>query len=396
MYTHCIFCSAGLGRNESLPRFPVGRTLAFDGGKGRLWAVCPRCARWNLAPLEERREVLEDAERRFRDCPLRAQRENIGLARLADGTRLVRVGGAGPGELAAWRYGRHLLRRRRGYLVAAGTVAATGAVAAAATTAALVAAVASLPMVLWEGEGVVTAAEAAYTAVSRGARRLWHLGTDGRPLLPLSPGEAAAAEGRRWLRKRDFRGAYLRWDDNAGAATVQVPVADGRFLSLEGPRARAALGRSLAIMNARGASPRQLEGAVRQLSDAGSAERWLERAARDGLTLELPARATAYWQRRSHHEGRGMSTIDWVRSQSLRVVGDRGVQGDDASLQVRAAALEMALHEETERRAMEGELAALEEMWRQAEEIASIADRLPDAGPGDVPAGVARKPRPGG
>ena len=41
-------------------------------------------------------------------------------------------------------------------------------------------------------------------------------------------------------------------------------------------------------------------------------------------------------------------------------------------------ALEMALHEETERRAMEGELAALTEMWRQAEEIAAIADRLPD------------------
>jgi hypothetical protein len=41
-------------------------------------------------------------------------------------------------------------------------------------------------------------------------------------------------------------------------------------------------------------------------------------------------------------------------------------------------ALEMALHEETERRAMEGELAVLEAMWREAEEIAAIADRLPD------------------
>jgi hypothetical protein len=42
-----------------------------------------------------------------------------------------------------------------------------------------------------------------------------------------------------------------------------------------------------------------------------------------------------------------------------------------------ALALEMALHEETERRALEGELAMLEAMWRQAEEIAAIADRLP-------------------
>jgi hypothetical protein len=378
MYANCIFCSAGLGANEALPRFPVGRTLAFDAEKGRLWAVCPRCARWNLAPLEERWETLEDAERRFRDCRLRAQRENIGLARLADGTRLVRVGKAGQGELAAWRYGRHFVRRRRGYLVAAGTVAVTGTAAAVATTAAVFAVAASLPFVLWAGEGVVTAAEAAFSAVGHGANRLWHLGTDRRVLLRLSREEAAAADGRRWLRKRDFRGAYLRWDEDAGTATVQVPAAGGRFLSLEGPRARTALGRSLAIMNVRGASPRQLEGAVRQLSEAGSAERWLERAARDGLTLELPSQPDAYWQRRSRHEGRGISTIEWVHSQSLRVLGDRSVFGTNAYLQMRAAALEMALHEETERRAMEGELAALEEMWRQAEEIAAIADRLPD------------------
>ncbi len=39
-------------------------------------------------------------------------------------------------------------------------------------------------------------------------------------------------------------------------------------------------------------------------------------------------------------------------------------------------ALEMAAHEESERRALEGELALLEEAWREAEEIASIADRL--------------------
>ena len=41
-------------------------------------------------------------------------------------------------------------------------------------------------------------------------------------------------------------------------------------------------------------------------------------------------------------------------------------------------ALEMAVHDELERDAMQGELSALEEAWRQAEEIAGIADRLPD------------------
>ena len=39
-------------------------------------------------------------------------------------------------------------------------------------------------------------------------------------------------------------------------------------------------------------------------------------------------------------------------------------------------ALEMASHEESERRALEGELHLLESAWREAEEIASIADGL--------------------
>ncbi|MFC1660780.1 hypothetical protein ACFL3S_04825, partial [Gemmatimonadota bacterium] len=39
-------------------------------------------------------------------------------------------------------------------------------------------------------------------------------------------------------------------------------------------------------------------------------------------------------------------------------------------------ALEMALHEEQERRALEGELKALEAAWKAAEEIAEISDNL--------------------
>jgi hypothetical protein len=38
--------------------------------------------------------------------------------------------------------------------------------------------------------------------------------------------------------------------------------------------------------------------------------------------------------------------------------------------------VEMAVNEENERHALEGELALLEEAWKDAEEIASIADRL--------------------
>ncbi|MYE17206.1 MAG: hypothetical protein F4Y07_12070 [Gemmatimonadetes bacterium] len=39
-------------------------------------------------------------------------------------------------------------------------------------------------------------------------------------------------------------------------------------------------------------------------------------------------------------------------------------------------ALELALHEEQERRALEGELWILEKAWKEAEEIAAIADSL--------------------
>jgi hypothetical protein len=39
-------------------------------------------------------------------------------------------------------------------------------------------------------------------------------------------------------------------------------------------------------------------------------------------------------------------------------------------------ALEMALHEEQERRALQGELKTLEAVWKQAEEIAAISDGL--------------------
>jgi hypothetical protein len=39
-------------------------------------------------------------------------------------------------------------------------------------------------------------------------------------------------------------------------------------------------------------------------------------------------------------------------------------------------ALEMASHEQQERQALEGELALLQEAWRQAEEVAKIADDM--------------------
>src|SRR3954471_24028331 len=52
MYSTCLHCLKGLGTNELVEHFQIGR-LAFDSAKARLWAVCPHCSRWNLTPIEE-------------------------------------------------------------------------------------------------------------------------------------------------------------------------------------------------------------------------------------------------------------------------------------------------------------------------------------------------------
>src|SRR6476660_9368180 len=128
MYATCLFCQKDLGRNESFETFPVGRRLAFDAAKGRLWVVCSHCERWNLSPLEERWEVIEQAERYYRDSKRRVATDNIGLSKLRDGTTLVRIGEPMRPEFAAWRYGDQFgRRRRRQILIATGGVAALGA-----------------------------------------------------------------------------------------------------------------------------------------------------------------------------------------------------------------------------------------------------------------------------
>jgi hypothetical protein len=113
MYTTCLFCNGELGRNECIEHFPVGRRLAFDAARGRLWVVCRRCERWNLTPLEERWEAIEECEREFAGTRLRVSTDQIGLARLKEGLELVRIGEPQRPEMAAWRYGDQFGRRRR-------------------------------------------------------------------------------------------------------------------------------------------------------------------------------------------------------------------------------------------------------------------------------------------
>src|SRR5688500_928321 len=114
MYATCLFCNESLGTNHVIELFPVGRSLAFDAEKGRLWVICVHCTRWNLSPIEERWEAIEDCERRFRATHLRYSTDNVGLAQLREGLELVRIGRALRPEVAAWRYGDVIQRRGSG------------------------------------------------------------------------------------------------------------------------------------------------------------------------------------------------------------------------------------------------------------------------------------------
>ncbi len=133
MYSTCIFCQKSLGTNEVIESFPIGRRLAFDSAKGRLWVVCRHCERWNLSPLETRWEAIEECERAFHGTRLRVSTDNVGMARLSEGLALVRIGEPLRPEFAAWRYGDQFgRRRRRAVLIGGGVVVAAGAVAAGA------------------------------------------------------------------------------------------------------------------------------------------------------------------------------------------------------------------------------------------------------------------------
>ncbi|HEU4456342.1 MAG TPA: hypothetical protein VFR81_24965 [Longimicrobium sp.] len=387
MYRHCIYCSADLGANDALEGFPVGRSVSFDGERGRLWAVCGHCARWNLAPIEERWEAVESAERAFHDTRLRVQRENIGVAKLRDGTRLIRIGSALAGEVAAWRYGGELARRRRRH-IARGHVSVA---AAAVTAGAVIVALNPLSGAI-TGMGAFWAAGELYGKVEGWVERLMAARADREPVHRLGPKDSPTRAPIVLLRAH-LRGAYLAADEGTGELLVRVPAlaatedplepaAIPTPLTLRGSRARMLLGRVMVGVNAAGATPRVVEHALDELARAGSADAYLGRLAEQHTTLELPrgtaprpARWDLYWTRRADMEGIPPTERDaWL----ARTVSGR-IAGEAYGGLVRGLALEVALHEAEERRALEGELTLLEAAWKEAEALAAIADGLAEA-----------------
>lgn len=345
MYSTCLFCNGQLGTNASIEAFPVGRRLAFDAKKGRLWAVCPRCGRWNLSPLDERWVAIEDCERSYRDTTLRVSTGNIGLAKLAEGLELVRVGAPLRPEFAAWRYGQRFGQRRRRAQIAAGAGVAAAVAASVALGPALAPALTLGAISIVVVPGITTIMGAIPMVGVLAARDyLQHDRVVTRVLDPASePGHPRLLT----VRAKHVGDAELRVRDDDGSATLEM-IHDGGWAHFEGTAAIHTASVLLAGANRLGATASQVQDAVSCIEQHGDAAHLLSAVSNLGTS-----------------RGRVMSMLNVYRG-----LGALNLQPAER------LALEMAMHEETERRALEGELAILAEAWKEAEEIAEIADAL--------------------
>ena len=375
MYSTCTFCYSPLGRNEVLETFPVARRVAFDPKKAIVWAVCPACARWNLVPIEERWEVVDECERRFRRTNLRYSSGNIGLAWLAEDLELVRVGPALRPEFASWRYGRILIRprpvtRRLFDAMASGFVNASKRLLSSSKLASHRdprAATAQILLTMY-GNRVLDVMQLP------GARR--HAAND----VPVGI-----------VRYKHLINAQLVRPESGRPWSLNIPHDHG-VLTLLGDDGIRAAARALAIVNGtqRGGGFTQdtLDMAVRKVDESSQLSGYFNRV----LTIALRShwgkpggddQSAAARERAAATLTVGASDIERL---AFRLTGRTfwghggiGSEPQTALLDVPLVdrlALEMAAHEETERRALEGELAELEEAWREADEIAAIADAL--------------------
>jgi hypothetical protein len=350
MYSTCLFCQGSLGKNEVIEAFPIGRRLAFDSDKGRLWVVCRKCARWNLTPLEERWEAIEECERAFSGTRLRVSTDHVGLARVSEGLELIRIGQPQRPEFAAWRYGDQFSRRRRTYLLYTVPLLAGGA---AKFIAGPVLGMAAL------GTGI-GAIQAAAIAV--------HLYQQNRVRARVAiPGEKRPAIVRANQIKK------IRIVSADGVWRIRMPIDGatlsgtnhGREVTVEGEPALRAAATILSVANEAGADQKTVQTAVKLVTDLPDASQ---------LFVNATSRA---WRIDPQRNKWVLDEVKRKRAKETRLT--------NIPYEVRLA-LEMAANEGIERRAMEGELAMLEEAWKQAEEIAGIADNLDLAKPADDPA----------
>ncbi len=353
MYRFCLHCSGPLGGNETLEAFPIGRRLAFDPVRGRLWVICGWCDRWNLVPLEDRWEAVEECERRFRATRLRFSTANIGLAQVPPDLALVRIGSPLKPELAAWRYGRYLRR----WLPTIGGGLSTRMLEA-----------------VDRGVGLM----AARLGVRRDYDLAMWLRLSYRPDRVVALTDTPA--GRVVIRARHLAGAELKRPDPGDGWRLTV-AHDAGIVGLSGDQGLGVAAKLLARLNGRGAPERAVAYAVAKLDDAANPAGYFARVAAIALR--------SWWGRRPD-PGTAVVPFDPALSDAERLAlhltkrsfWGRGGLGSEPTTAlprlplVDRLALEMAANEDTERRALDGELRVLERAWREAEAQAEISDGL--------------------
>ena len=324
MYRACLFCHGDLGENAAVEHLPVGRRIAFDAGKGRLWVVCRKCERWNLTPFDDRWEAIEECERLFRGTTMRLSTDQIGLARLREGTELVRIGEPLRPEFAAWRYGDQFGRRRvrHALLIGAGAFGMVGLIL--------------VPKLV----GLSIGGGGLYNVINPMLSTIKSRRTVAR--VPLEDGAT--------LPITQMQIEHTRVTPRSSGWGLHIPERKGSWngkprgdlVVLQGAAAHQALQKILPRVNRQGASRERVKQAVRVLEEAPSTDSLV------GRVTESPA---AYWK------------------------GKKSGYLHHLAPEVRLA-LEMGAHEDAERRWLAGELLELEEAWRAAEELAAIADKL--------------------
>ena len=331
MYSTCIFCNQPLDRNEVIERFPVGRRLAFDLERGRLWVVCRKCERWNLTPIEERWEAVEECERTYREIRTRLSTENVGLGRHSEGLELVRIGEPLRPEFAAWRYGDQFGKRRRkvllyggGGLIVGGGVLLGGLVVGLINFS-----------VLGSASNIFSVWANKRTLVQVRSKDGTLLGLNNQDLLKTRI-KAAGIENRWAIEIRKGK------DNHTWSGSDALRVA----------------GLIMPAVNRAGGNQSVIRQAVGEIEAAGHPKEFLKRASQAGTGKE-----GGLWTS-------GASTA------SVRTVKEKHLGLIETLRKPTRLALEMALHEEQERKALEGELRELEAAWREAEEIAEISDNL--------------------
>lgn len=316
----CLFCDRPFPVNGVFEHARSGRRIAFDAGRGRLWAVCDGCFRWSLVPLEDRQPALEELERAARDRGRPVARTAHVLLLDVDGVLLVRVGDASLAEQSWWRYGRELRRRRASYDSRAARLSAYtfGAMAFVADV-----------MGVRDTEIPIDWRDAPIQDILRWRRfgwAAWH----GRVHCPFCHSTLRA------LRYDLSWWVYpLPGEDGHMAVGVPCPRCDPwtpeHVYRIEGPQAENVLRRCLAYQNIAGAPEGVIHDAARIIDDAGS-----------------PGEFAALLGR---------------RRQSLWRLGSTG-----------GVALEIALGESVESRLMDLEVRAVEFLWRREEALARIID----------------------